>query len=103
MPLSPCCPYHPAEGTYLISQSAVRSAAFAHLERARPSELFSVEATYGFTFVTARQLAHHPKDGLVSQLRQFRFLHQGDSSYGALTFAPAGLAPAEHASLRWTH
>jgi hypothetical protein len=25
------------------------------------------------------------------------------SAYGALTSTPAGLSPAEHASLRWTH
>jgi hypothetical protein len=42
-------------------------------------------------------------DGFVSQLHPFRFLHESDSSYGVLTFAPAGLTPAEQTSLRWTH
>src|SRR5215813_12740497 len=42
-------------------------------------------------------------DGFVSQLHPFRFLHECDSSYGVLTFAPAGLTPAEQTSLRWTH
>src|SRR5215472_16037306 len=41
-------------------------------------------------------------DGFVSQLHPFRFLHECDSSYGVLTFAPAGLTPAEQTSLRWT-
>jgi hypothetical protein len=39
-------------------------------------------------------------DGFVSQLHPFRFLHECDSSYGVLTFAPAGLTPAEQTSLR---
>jgi len=64
---------------------------------------YFVGATRGFTRVTARWLAHHPDDGFVSQLHQLRFLHPCDSSYGALTSTPAGLTPAEHASLRWTH
>jgi len=42
-------------------------------------------------------------DGFVSQLHPFRFLHERDSSYGALTFTPAGLTPAEQTSLCWTH
>ena len=49
---------------------------------------------------TARSLAHHPFDGFVSQLHPFRFLHECDSSYGVLTFTPAGLTPAEQTSLR---
>src|ERR1700680_485472 len=35
--------------------------------------------------------------------RIFSFLPSCYSSYGALTFTPAGLTPAVHASLRWTH
>jgi len=62
--------------------------------------LNSDEATYEFTVVTARSLAHHPFDGFVSQLHPFRFLHECDSSYGVLTFTPAGLTPAEQTSLR---
>jgi len=42
-------------------------------------------------------------DGFVSQLHPRRFLHECDSSYGALTSTPAGLTPAEQASLCWTH
>jgi hypothetical protein len=42
-------------------------------------------------------------DGFVSQLHPLRFPHECDSSYGALTSTPAGLAPAEQTSLCWTH
>jgi len=42
-------------------------------------------------------------DGFVSQLHPSRFLHECDSSYGVLTFAPAGLTPAEQTSFYWTH
>jgi hypothetical protein len=30
-------------------------------------------------------------------------LHPAIQATGRLTFAPAGLIPAEHTSLRWTH
>src|SRR6476646_870829 len=40
---------------------------------------------------------------LVDRLQSFRFHHLCYPNYGALTSTPAGLAPAEHASLRWTH
>jgi hypothetical protein len=30
-------------------------------------------------------------------------LHPAIQATGRLTFAPAGLTPAEHTSLRWTH
>jgi hypothetical protein len=30
-------------------------------------------------------------------------LSRSNPNYGALTFTPAGLSPAEHASLTWTH
>jgi hypothetical protein len=35
--------------------------------------------------------------------RMFSFLPSCYSSYGAWTFSPVGLAPTDHASLRWTH
>jgi hypothetical protein len=40
MPLSPCCPYHPAGGMRLNSQSATHPAAFARPQRVRPPGLF---------------------------------------------------------------
>jgi hypothetical protein len=44
-----------------------------------------------------------PWGDLVDRLQSFSFHHLCYPNYGALTFTPAGLSPAEHASLRWTH
>src|SRR3954468_13074580 len=44
-----------------------------------------------------------PRGGLVDRLQSFSFHHLCYPNYGALTLTPAGLSPAEHASLRWTH
>ena len=44
-----------------------------------------------------------PWGGLVDRLRRFSFHLLRYPNYGALTSTPAGLSPAEHASLRWTH
>ncbi len=44
-----------------------------------------------------------PKEDFVDRLRRFCFHHLRYPNYGALTSTPAGLSPAEHASLRWTH
>src|SRR5258708_35600721 len=37
------------------------------------------------------------------RLQSFSFHHLCYPNYGALTSTPAGLSPAEHASLRWTN
>src|SRR5262245_20540377 len=44
-----------------------------------------------------------PWGGLVDRLRRFCFHLLRYPNYGALTSTPAGLSPAEHASLDWTH
>src|SRR5208283_5143083 len=44
-----------------------------------------------------------PVGDLVDRLRRFGFPPLRYPNYGALTSTPAGLSPAEHASLRWTH
>ena len=44
-----------------------------------------------------------PWGDLVDRLQSFSFHHLCYPNYGALTSTPAGLSPAEHASLRWTH
>src|SRR5207248_3683078 len=44
-----------------------------------------------------------PSGDLVDRLRRFCFHLLRYPNYGALTFTPAGLSPAEHASLTWTH
>src|SRR6202043_1854583 len=44
-----------------------------------------------------------PWGDLVDRLPRFSFHHLCYPNYGALTSTPAGLSPAEHASLRWSH
>ena len=44
-----------------------------------------------------------PWGDLVDRLQSFSFHHLCYPNYGALTSTPAGLSPAEHASLTWTH
>src|ERR1700676_2565620 len=44
-----------------------------------------------------------PWGEFFDRVQSFSFHHLCYPNYGALTFTPAGLSPAEHASLRWTH
>ena len=43
------------------------------------------------------------KDGFVNGLQELSLPPSCHSSYGAWTLTPVGLAPTDHASLRWTH
>src|SRR5208282_1875945 len=70
---------------------------------ARPSGLRTFEATFTFTFITARRLVVSPRETLSIGFRVLVSRHPAIQTTGLLTFAPAGLSPAEHASLRWTH
>ena len=54
MSWSPCCPYHPAEVSDGIGQRAASHAVFVPDKRSQPSDLIFLEATRGFTCVTAR-------------------------------------------------
>src|SRR5215831_11278459 len=44
-----------------------------------------------------------PWEDLVDRLRRFCFHPLRYPNYGVLTSTPAGLSPAEHARLHWTH
>src|SRR5216683_42299 len=44
-----------------------------------------------------------PWGDFVDRLQSFSFHHLCYPNYGALSSTPAGLSPAEHASLHWTH
>ena len=44
-----------------------------------------------------------PKESFVDRLQSLGFPPPCYPSYGVLTISPAGLSPAEHASLDWTH
>jgi hypothetical protein len=61
------------------------------------------EATFTFTVITARQLVVPPRETLSIGFRILISLHPAIQTTGRLTFAPAGLPPAEHTSLSWTH
>jgi len=75
----------------------------------RPTEAGSAlgstpfEATFTFTVITARQLVVSPRETLSIGFRILISLHPAIQTTGRLTFAPAGLPPAEHTSLNWTH
>src|SRR5271155_1932810 len=58
---------------------------------------FCVHCCYG---PVTRRL---PTGGVVDRLQSLGFPPPCYPNYGVLIFAPAGLSPAEHASLRWTH
>ena len=103
MSLPPCCRFHPAEvkvprrsdfGTpcclrHPVAGSALGSTHFrGHLR---------VHCRYG---PVTRDL---PKEDLVDGLQGLGFPPPCHPNYGAPNSAPAGLSPAEHPSLHWTH
>jgi hypothetical protein len=75
----------------------------------RPTEAGSAlgstpfEATFTFTVITARQLVVSRRETLSIGFRILISLHPAIQTTGRLIFAPAGLPPAEHTSLNWTH
>ncbi len=103
MSLSPCCRFHPAE------VEMPHRSDFGTPCCLRPTEAGSAlgstpfEATFTFTVITARQLVVSPRETLSIGFRILISLHPAIQTTGRLTFAPAGLPPAEHTSLDWTH
>jgi hypothetical protein len=65
--------------------------------------LRTLEAIIAFTVVTAWGLATFPGKALSTGFRILVSRHPAIPATGPLTLTPAGLSPAEHASLRWTH
>ena len=103
MSLSPCCRFHPAEvnepyrsdfGCSCCLRPPVEGSAFGATHFRGH---ICVHFRYG---PVTRRL---PEGDVVDRLQSFGFRHLCYPNYGALTFTPAGLSPAEHASLRWTH
>lgn len=103
MSLSPCSRYHPAGVVRRFSQVPTFHTAFTLRLRARPPGLRLFEATSAFTFVTARRLATTLLVALSIGFRVLVSRHPAIQATELLTFTPAGLTPAEHTSLRWTH
>ena len=65
--------------------------------------IFAFRGHITFTVVTARQLVVSPGETLSIGFRILISRHPAIQTTGRLTFAPAGLRPAEHTSLNWTH
>jgi len=103
MSLSPCCRFHPAK------VGMPHRSDFGTPCCLRPTEAGSAlgpspfEATSAFTFVTARRLVASPRETLSMGFRILVSLHPAIRTTGLLTLAPAGLSPAEHTGLSWTH
>src|SRR4029077_15054775 len=103
MPLFPSCRFRPAE------VEMPHRSDFGTPCCLRPTEAGSAlgsrpfEATFTFTVITARQLVVSPRETLSIGFRILISLHPAIQTTGRLTFAPAGLPPAEHTSLNWTH
>ena len=103
------CPCHravastPPRQRCRIGQISAPHAAFALRLRARPSVSLTFEATFTFTVVTARWLVISPRETLSIGFKVLVSLHPAIQTTGLLTLAPAGLSPAEHTSLHWTH
>src|SRR6266571_1188020 len=100
---SPCCRSHPAGGTRRASQPATDPVAFAPNPRARPPG-------FGLSGPPVRSLALRPGDSLTTPTMALSMGFRASVSLrpairvtGLLALAPAGLAPAEHVSLHWTH
>ena len=103
MSLPPCCRFHPAEvkeplrsdfGSPCCLRPPVAGSAFGATHfRGHIRVYFH----YG---PAARRL---PEGDVVDRLQSLGFPPPCYPNYGASTLAPAGLSPAEHASLRWTH
>src|SRR5512135_1762726 len=103
VPLSPCRRSHPAGASRRVSRAAAFRAAFALRLRARPPGL-------SLSGPPLRSLSLRPGDSpaiprmTVSMgFRSFGFPPACHPSYGVSALPPAGLPPAEHICLFWTH
>ena len=103
MSLLPCCPYHPAEVTRRVCQSAPCHAAFAPDQGARPSDSYLSRPLLGSLTLRPGDSLTIPRMALSVGFIRFVSSSYATQATGLLTFAPVGLSPTEHASLRWTH
>jgi len=105
MPLSPCCPYHPAGMPCRFGQPAPCHAAFAPKERARLPDLSFVSGPpVGLLSLRPGDLLPILKDGFRRSASS-ALLSSADATQAKrlLTFTPVGLLPTEHVYLSWTH
>lgn len=103
MSLPPCRRFHPAE-VVEPHQSDFGSPCCLHPTDAGSAFGFHhFRGHIAFTVVTARRLVISPRKTLSIGFRILVSRDPAIQTTGLLTFTPAGLPPAEHASLRWTH
>ena len=98
MSLPPCCPYHPAEVTCRLGQSAPCHAAFARPQRARLSDYILSRPLLGSLALRPGDSLTIPRMALSVGFIRFVSSTNATQATGSLTFSPVGLSPTEHAS-----
>src|SRR5215467_14754025 len=101
MPLSPCCPSHPAEASRRVSQLR-RSVLSSPINRGLDLRICRFRGHLWVHFRYGPVTCSHPKDGLSIGFRSSVSFPPAIQATGLLTLTPAGLPPAEHTSLSWT-
>src|SRR6516225_8573795 len=104
MPLSPCCPYHPAE-CLATSVSLRRSILPSPVSRGLGLQFdsFLSRPPVGSLALRPGDLLTIPRMALSVGFIRFVSSTDATQATGLLTPTPVGLSPTEHASLRWTH
>ena len=103
MSLLPCHRYFPAGVSSRTNQSSITHAAFAQTLKARPPEFPPFEVTLRSLALRPGSSLAIPRTALSMGFNRFGFPYGCHPSYGSLVPFPAGLTPAEHACLIWTH
>src|ERR1019366_3614641 len=104
MPLSPCCPYHPAGMSCRLGQHAPCHVAFVRREKTRLPDLsFFSRPPLGSLSLRPGDLLTIPKMALSVGFIRFVSSTDATQAKGLLTFTPVGLPPTEHVCLSWTH
>ena len=103
MSLLPCHRYFPAGVSSRTNQSSITHAAFAQTLKARPPGIPLFEVTLRSLALRPGSSLTIPRTALSMGFNRFGFPYGCHPSYGNLVPFPAGLAPAEHACLIWTH
>src|SRR5215831_6481070 len=89
MPLSPCCPSHPAEASRRVSQLR-RSVLSSPLHRGLDLRICRFRGHLWVYFRYGPVTCSHPKDGFVNRFQKFSFFPSCYSSYGASDSYPGG-------------
>ena len=103
MSLPPCCRFHPAE------VREPRRSDFGSPCCLRPPDVGSASGATHFRghirvyFHYGPAARRLPEGDVVDRLQSLGFPPPCYPNYGAPDSSPAGLSPAEHARLRWTH